>query len=264
MEKPDYKNWVPKGMLIALSTASIISILCILLLGTISTSLSGTAQAIIIALLGIVFLVCGISSVWCIIAYRAFSYNGKRKLSRQIVNGTAAYITIPEGGKGLDIGCGSGALTIACAKRNRQGTMMGVDRWGKDYASFSKGLCEHNAELEGVHNVSFARGNAIKLQFPDESFDAVTSNYVYHNITGMDKQRLLLESLRVLKKGGVFAIHDLMSPSRYGDMNSFVKALKDMGYEEVNLIDTTKNMFMTSSEARKFMLTGSSLLVGRK
>ena len=38
------------------------------------------------------------------------------------------------------------------------------------------------------------------------------------NITGADKQELLLETLRVLKKGGTFAIHDLMSKARYGDM----------------------------------------------
>ena len=31
------------------------------------------------------------------------------------------YVTLPEGGIGLDVGCGSGALTIACAKRNPQG-----------------------------------------------------------------------------------------------------------------------------------------------
>ena len=49
----------------------------------------------------------------------------------------------------------------------------------------------------------------------------MTSNYVYHNITGADKRALLRESLRVLKRGGVFAIHDLMEPSRYGDMDEF-------------------------------------------
>ena len=43
---------------------------------------------------------------------------------------------------GLDVGCGSGALTIACAKRNPQGKMVGIDRWGKEYASFSLPLCE--------------------------------------------------------------------------------------------------------------------------
>ena len=58
--------------------------------------------------------------------------------------------------------------------------MVGIDRWGKEYASFNLPLCERNAEAEGVQNVSFSRGNAVKLDFPDETFDAVTSNYVYH------------------------------------------------------------------------------------
>ena len=139
-------------------------------------------------------------------AYRSFSYEGERKISKRIIDGTAEQITLPDGGVGLDIGCGSGALTIACAKRNPQGKMVGIDRWGKEYASFSLPLCEKNAAAEGVKNASFRRGNALKLDFPDESFDAVTSNYVYHNITGADKQALLMETLRVLKKGGTFAI----------------------------------------------------------
>ena len=137
--------------------------------------------------------------------------------------------------------------------------MVGIDRWGKEYASFSLPLCEKNAAAEGVKNVSFRRGNAVKLDFPDESFDAVTSNYVYHNITGKDKQALLLEPLRVLKKGGTFAIHDLMSPRRYGDMQEFVQK----GYERVELIDTTDGSFMTPKEAGRLMLCGSTLLVGR-
>ena len=33
-----------------------------------------------------------------------------------------------------------------------------------------------------------------KLDFPDKSFDAVVSNYVYHNVMGADKQALLLET----------------------------------------------------------------------
>ena len=69
-----------------------------------------------------------------------------------------------------------------------------------------------------VSNVSFRRGDATHLDFPDESFDAVVSNYVYHNIPG-DRQALLLETLRVLKKGGTFAIHDIFSKSKYGDLS---------------------------------------------
>ena len=213
---------------------------------------------------GIAFVVCAKCTQWCVYAYRSFSYDGERKLSKQIIDGTAKHITLPEGGVGLDIGCGSGALTIACAKRNPQGKMVGIDRWGKEYASFSLPLCEKNAAAEGVKNASFQRGNAVKLDFPDESFDAVTSNYVYHNIAGKDKQALLLETLRVLKKGGTFAIHDLMSPGRYGDMQAFVQKLRDMGYERVELIDTTDGSFMTPKEAKRLMLRGSTLLLGRK
>ena len=83
-------------------------------------------------------------------------------------------------------------------------------------------------------------------------------------ITGADKQKLLLETLRVLKKGGVFAIHDLMSPARYGDMEEFARQLKAQGYEKVELIDTTDGRFMTPKEAKRLMLKGSTLLVGRK
>ncbi len=38
--------------------------------------------------------------------------------------------------------------------------MQGIDRWGKEYASFSKQLCENNSEAEGVDNTSFAQGDA--------------------------------------------------------------------------------------------------------
>ena len=87
---------------------------------------------------------------------------------------------------------------------------------------------------------------------------------MYHNITGKNKQALLRETLRVLKKGGTFAIHDLMSPVRYGDMEQFVAELKAQGYEKVELIDTTNGMFMSRQEAKMLMLGGSTLLVGRK
>jgi arsenite methyltransferase len=50
----------------------------------------------------------------------------------------------------------------------------------------------------------------------------------------------------------------------YGDMVLFVRKLKEMGYEDVRLISTTDGMFMTKKEARRLMLTGSALLVGRK
>ena len=87
---------------------------------------------------------------------------------------------------------------------------------------------------------------------------------MYHNITGKNKQALLRETLRVLKKGGTFAIHDLMEPARYGDMEKFVQELKAEGYEDVRLIKTANGMFMSKKESKLMMLAGSTLLVGKK
>ena len=181
--KPDYKNWIPKGMLYSLIAGTVLPLALLLIFGVFGIGVSGKLRIALGVVFGIAFVICAKYTEWCVHAYRSFSYDGERTLSKQIIEGTARYVTLPEGGIGLDVGCGSGALTIACAKRNPQGRMLGIDRWGKEYASFSLPLCEKNAAAEGVKNISFQRGNAVKLDFPDESFDAVTSNYVYHNIT---------------------------------------------------------------------------------
>ena len=125
-------------------------------------------------------------------------------------------------------------------------------------------LCENNALVEGVENVSFRQGDATHLDFADETFDAVASNYVYHNIPSKDRQAILLETLRTLKKGGTFAIHDIFSEAKYGDMQSFIKKLNDMGYEKVDLIDTTNDKWIMKSEAHWMGLSGSALLTGTK
>ncbi|ADU21349.1 class I SAM-dependent methyltransferase [Ruminococcus albus] len=258
----NYKNWVPNVMITAFTAGTAIlgagtaALMCTDLNTDLKKALVGTA--------GAGTLICGAMTAWSVYAHGKFSYDGKRQLSKDIVEGTAEYFTLPEGGIGLDVGCGSGALTIACAKRNPQGRMVGIDRWGKEYASFSKHLCEENSDAEGVQNTEFHQGDACKLDYPDEYFDAVTSNYVYHNISGVNKQELLRETLRVLKKGGTFAIHDIMTKARYGNMQQFISELYDEGYDKVTLIDTTNGMFMTKAEAVLLGLSGSSLLVGRK
>ena len=67
-----------------------------------------------------------------------------------------------------------------------------------------------------------------------------------------------------MKKGGTFAIHDIFSKSKYGDMQAFVRKLRDMGYQKVELIDTTNGRFMTRIEAGWMALSGSALLTGIK
>ena len=258
--KPDYKNWMPTGMVYGFLFAFLG---CGTAAAASSLFLDGTLKTVLtIAFAAITVIFCALT-IWSVCMYHAFDYHGTRQMSRQIIEGTAEYVKLPQGGKCLDVGCGSGALGIAMAKRNPEAEIIGIDRWGKEYASFSKKLCESNARAEGVTNITFRQGDATHLDFPDEIFDAVVSNYVYHNIPG-DRQQYLLETLRTLKKGGTFALHDIFSRSKYGDMQAFVQKLRDMGYENVELIDTTNGRFITKFESVWMALSGSALLIGRK
>ncbi|MBR3228175.1 MAG: class I SAM-dependent methyltransferase [Erysipelotrichaceae bacterium] len=255
--KADYRNWMPLGMIYsgfgALSLSLVLYVVCMLFKADV---LSNVFLIITVAAAAV--------TLWMLAMYRNFSYEGKRQLQKKIIDTVAAYAVLPKGGRGLDVGCGSGALTVACAKRNPEAHFTGIDRWGKEYASFSLKLCEDNAGAEGVKNVSFIKGDAKKLDLEDETFDFVTSNYVYHNISVKDRQKLLLETLRTLKKGGSFAVHDIFSRAKYGDMDAFMKRLKDVGYEDVRLVSTTNNDPITPFEAFWMGLSGSAVLYGRK
>ena len=263
--KPDYKNWVPKRLLKAKIAEIIVCLILFILFGASDLILQGRQRTIWGIILGLAVLILLFFSIMLSHMYRTFDYKGKRKLAKTIIEGVAKYVKIPDGGLGLDVGCGSGALTIACAKRNPKATMVGCDIWSGSYKSeFSKKLCLDNARSEGVENVRFEEGNAVSLPFEDESFDIVTSNYVYHNIIGHNKQKLLLETLRVLKKGGTFVIHDIMKKSNYGNIQKFIEKLKAEGYEDIKLIDTTDGMFVGHREAVFLGLYGSTLLIGRK
>ena len=260
---PDYKNWVPKGMIAGTAAGSALCLGMAAICGNKECIRNQKMRSALCGSLLAAGAVAGGATYWLYRLHKSFSYDGERKMSKQIIDGTAAYITIPDGGKILDVGCGSGALSIAVAKRNQNAEVIGIDRWGKEYASFSRSLCEKNAKAEDVSNVSFRQGDATHLDFADETFDAVTSNYVYHNIPG-DRQAYLLETLRTLKKGGSFALHDIFSKAKYGDMQSFVRKLEGMGYRKVELIDTTNGKFMEKSEAFWMGLSGSAILTGIK
>ena len=175
-----------------------------------------------------------------------------------------SYLDFDGQGQLLDVGCGSGALSIRAALIWPDAQVTGIDYWGAAYG-YGQIMCERNAAGEGVAaRCQFQHGDANHLNFPDESFDAVVSNYVYHNINRADKRALLMETLRVLKKGGVFALNDEMKPRMYGDVEEFAQELRDMGYQEVRLVDTAEEVFGSRRRAAVMMLGSSRLLVGRK
>ena len=220
-----------------------------------------------LTVLGVIFIIAAavflVLLCWITWIRRQYAFGGGGMMER-VHQTILSYLDYDGKGTLLDVGCGSGALSIRAALTWRSAKVTGIDYWGAAYG-YGQAMCEKNAASEGVGSqCTFQHGDANRLDFPDESFDAVVSNYVYHNITGADKQKLLLETLRVLKKGGVFALNDEMKPRMYGDMEAFAQRLRDMGYEDVRLIDTAKEAFGSRRRAALMMLGDSRLLVGRK
>lgn len=220
-----------------------------------------------ITALGVVFVIAaGILLallLWCAWIRQQYAFGGGGMMERTHL---VILSHLDFGGQGqlLEVGCGSGPLSIRAALTWPSAQVVGIDYWGADFG-YNQTMCEKNAASEGVAaRCRFQHGDANKLDFPDESFDAVVSNYVYHNIMGSDKRTLLLETLRVLKKGGVFALNDEMKPHMYGDMEAFAQELRDMGYEDVHIIDTAQEAFGSRRRAAMMMLGDSRMLVGRK
>ena len=148
--KPDYKNWFPKGMVYGFFIGATVCLALLFVVLSVDFILMKSFQAMLALVFGVLSVIMIVISIWGFKMYRAFSYDGKRQMARQIIEGVASYITIPAGDRGLDVGCGSGALAIAVAKKNPDAMVIGIDRWGKEYASFSKTLCENNAKAESV------------------------------------------------------------------------------------------------------------------
>ena len=253
----DYGSWMSNPVFYIIGGITALAVV----LATLSFSV------IHITALGVLFSVAAAALaallVWIAWIRRQYAFGGGG-IMEQVHRVVLSHLDYDGQGSLLEVGCGSGALAIRAALTWPKAKVIGVDYWGAVY-NYSKAICEKNAASEGVASrCVFQHGDAKQLNFPDESFDVVISNYVYHNVMGADMQKLLLESLRVLKKGGVFALNDDMKPKMYGDMEGFAQKLRDMGYQDVRLIDTAQEAFGSHGRAAMMMLGSSRLLVGRK
>lgn len=103
----------------------------------------------------------------------------------------------------LDLGAGTGLVTIAVAARARR-----VAAFDISTAMLAR-LDEHLAS-DGVDNVDPIQGDMRSLPFEDESFDLVVSNYAFHHLDDSAKELALSEARRVLVPGGRLIVCDMM------------------------------------------------------
>lgn len=111
----------------------------------------------------------------------------------------------------LDLGCGTGDLTIRLARLAGEG----VEITGLDYSRPMLERAEQKAARAGVAgSVKFVHGDATQLPFPDSHLDCVGISFAFRNLTYKNPLRLphLAEVLRVLKPGGRYVIVESSQP----------------------------------------------------
>jgi ubiquinone/menaquinone biosynthesis C-methylase UbiE len=127
--------------------------------------------------------------------------------ARRLRQMTVDYALIKPGDSVLDVGCGTGEVTLLAKMRAKDGKVFGIDPAPEMITVARNKAARKRLEID------FRVGVIESLPFPDASIDVVTSSLMMHHLPESLKVRGLAEIYRVLKRGGRLLIADFMRPT---------------------------------------------------
>ncbi len=120
----------------------------------------------------------------------------KRKLISQA--------NIQSGMKVLDLGCGTGTLTLMIKRAHPKADVSGLDG--------DPQVLDIARDKSRGTDIRWDEGLASSLPYPDSTFDRVVTSLVIHHLVTEDKRRAFKEIYRVLKPRGELHIIDFGAP----------------------------------------------------
>jgi SAM-dependent methyltransferase len=117
--------------------------------------------------------------------------------SRLVAHELLGWLRLPPGGRWLDVGAGTGALSAVILEAAEPCEVVGIDR-SADYVA-------HAAGHVGDERARFQVGDAQALPFGDREFDVAVSGLVLNFLP--DPARTLAEMRRTVRPGGTVAVY---------------------------------------------------------
>jgi len=164
-----------------------------------------------------------------------------------IAEKTLEVTAIEAGHRVLDVGCGTGAVALAAARRSGANTeILGIDASPQMVAK-----ARRKAEKRGS-TATFEVAAIEDLPFEDSSFDRVVSQFVMHHLPGQLAHDGLREVARVLRPGGVITLTDFAQPNEAFSLHALlarwggeqrpagwlVALLEESGFVDVEQVET--------------------------
>lgn len=117
--------------------------------------------------------------------------------SRLVAQEFIRWLAIPQGGRWLDVGCGTGALSQTILAQANPKKVKGIDR--------SQGFVEFARSRVADSRVDFEVGDAQALPVESDAYDVAVSGLVLNFVPQPDK--MVAEMRRAVSKDGIVALY---------------------------------------------------------
>lgn len=184
-----------------------------------------------------------------------FMLEGKEEKVRQM---TVDLAQVRSGDHVLEIGCGTGSLTVAAKKQaGARGNVCAID-----ISPEMLNVAKRKAERAGLE-IGFETGSLEEIPFPDHQFDVVMISFMIFHVPLEVQRKGFVEIARVLKPGGRLLILDRSTVEEAGRsliekmffnvsqpaLKTLLPMLQEAGFVDVSA-GQTQYKFLTVLRAR--------------